>query len=174
MSRSRRAVLLSAPSLLVGLAGCAGDEGNAPTETRTTSAGSTTTEAETPTETATATPTETATPSPTETSTGQSVRIGAFSNYFDPIRQSVSVGTTVVWENNSSGTYDSHTVTSTQFHETAVDWSFDEEFSGGETLSYTFEEAGVYEYYCSIHGETSMCGAVLVGDVSLEQDLPCE
>jgi hypothetical protein len=46
--------------------------------------------------------------------------------------------------------------------------------TGGETTSYTFESAGVYEYYCSIHGQGRMCGVVLVGGATKPGPLPCE
>lgn len=176
MRLSRRRVLTGASALLVSLAGCAGDGGSGPTETPTESSTESATPTATPTETPTDTPTPTSTPTetPTPTPSQSGALVETFSNYFDPIRLSIDPGTTVTWENNSSGTYDSHTVTSGKFHDKAADWSFDEQFSGGESLSYTFESAGVYEYYCSIHGQSTMCGAVLVGDVTLDQDLPCE
>ena len=41
------------------------------------------------------------------------------------------------------------------------------EFSPGDSYSTTFDEPGVYSYYCSLHGTPSggMVGTVLVGDV---------
>ncbi len=118
------------------------------------------------------TPTATPTETPTETS-------GAFvaatnMDDFDPKRVSIEPGETVTWKNTASGAYSSHTVTNAQFHDKAAEWSMDESFSGGGRLTHTFETAGVYEYYCTVHGESSMCGVVLVGDVSLDQSLPCD
>ncbi|MFB6303146.1 MAG: plastocyanin/azurin family copper-binding protein [Haloferacaceae archaeon] len=91
---------------------------------------------------------------------------------FDPVRLSVAPGTTVEWINRDGYAHD---VTSAQFHDTATSWDYESgDLGQGETATHTFEESGVYEYYCTIHGETRMCGAVLVGDVSLDKDLPCE
>lgn len=36
-----------------------------------------------------------------------------------------------------------------------------------------FEEPGVYEFYCSVSGKETTCGAVLAGDVELAGSLPC-
>lgn len=91
---------------------------------------------------------------------------------FDPKRLSVAPGTAVEWVNRDGYAHD---VASAQFHDTATSWDYESgELGQGETATYTFEECGVYEYYCTIHGQTQMCGAVLVGDVSLDEDLPCE
>lgn len=91
---------------------------------------------------------------------------------FVPNRLSIDPGTTVEWVNRDRF---GHDVQSAQFHDTAASW---DHYSGtlgeDDTTEYTFESAGVYEYYCTIHGENTMCGAVLVGDVSLDQSLPCE
>ena len=90
---------------------------------------------------------------------------------FSPVTLEVDVGTTVEWVNEDGV---GHDVTATQFHETAADWSFAESVSAGDTASHTFDSTGVYEYYCTIHGESAMCGAVVVGDVSFDESLPCE
>lgn len=91
---------------------------------------------------------------------------------YDPMRLSVEPGAEVTWRNDDPY---SHTITADQFHDKAADWSRDERISSnGGQATHTFEEAGVYEYYCSIHGKSEMCGVVLVGDVSLDASLPCE
>jgi plastocyanin len=82
----------------------------------------------------------------------------------------VEPGGTVRWVNESSF---GHDVTAAQFHDVAADWTVSESLSANGATTYTFEEAGIYEYYCTIHGQDSMCGAVLVGGATLEQDLPC-
>lgn len=169
------------------LAGCLGG-GETPTDTGTDTATDTDAPGTTPTDTATPTPTETtdgttptdtptgtATGTPTATPAGEETVVKATgSDTFEPVRVSVPPGSTVTWKNTTSGTYDSHTVTAEQFHDVAEDWSMAARFQGGEKVSHTFDSAGIYEYYCSIHGETVMCGVVLVGDVSLDKDLPCE
>ena len=91
---------------------------------------------------------------------------------FDPVRATVAPGTTVEWVNQDSF---GHDVTSAQFHDVAEQWDFSTSLSSsGNTATYTFESEGIYEYECTIHGSETMCGVVLVGDVSLDQDLPCE
>ncbi|OGO45366.1 MAG: hypothetical protein A2Z05_03270 [Chloroflexi bacterium RBG_16_60_22] len=61
---------------------------------------------------------------------------------FSPATITVPAGTTVTWTNNDSAP---HTVTTrtTLFDSGSL--------SRGETFSYTFAQAGVYEYYCAIH-----------------------
>ncbi len=91
---------------------------------------------------------------------------------FSPKRASVDPGQAVEWTNEESV---GHDVTADAFTDQAADWEFAADLSEGESTTYTFEEAGVYEYQCTIHGASSMCGAVLVGDASLpEGALPCE
>lgn len=115
--------------------------------------------------------------SPTGTETGNQTptpsadEVVEIDSTFEPPRISVDVGTTVMWDNTDMV---AHTVTNAQFHDVAESWSFDEQVSPRGSVRRTFDSAGVYEYYCTIHGEDQMCGAVLVGDVSLEASLPCE
>ncbi|WP_435120038.1 cupredoxin domain-containing protein [Halolamina sp. C58] len=116
-------------------------------------------------------PTETATATSSETANGAAgTSVAMVNTAFDPVRVSIDAGTTVEWVNDDGFEHD---VTATQFHDSAADWSFSTTLSGGESTTFTFEEQGVYEYYCTIHGE-SMCGAVLVGGATLEPSLPCE
>jgi plastocyanin len=146
------------------------------TATETSNDGDTSTGEDTPTEgpaptgTPTATPTETATATPTQTeSEGVTVSIEGFS--YNPTRAEVSPGTTVTWVNEGGAPHD---VTATKFAGKAADWDLSKRLSGGESTEYTFEEPGVYQYYCTIHGRRAVCGAVLVGDVSLSSSMPCE
>ena len=110
------------------------------------------------------------------TQTTESATVGASVSLqgiaFDPRRVSVEPGEAVEWTSEESAAHD---VTADQFSDQAESWEFTASLSEGDTARYTFESAGVYEYYCTIHGETSMCGAVLVGDASLSEGaLPCE
>ena len=90
---------------------------------------------------------------------------------FNPIRKTVAPGTTVVWKNVDSA---SHVVDSVQFHDSADEWQLrTQTIRSGDSAVYAFEEEGIYEYYCGLQGE-EMCGAILVGDVSLSSSLPCE
>lgn len=166
------------------IAGCAGDgdDGGGPTSTatepRTTSAPTSTSQT-TPEPTSatgtTAEPTATDTAEPTTTTAemtddGQTVAMTA--STFSPVRLEVPTGTTVVWENEDNY---GHTIVDAQFHDVAESWSFQSgTVGGGGSASYTFDSAGVYEYYCDIHGRSQMCGAILVGGATLDEDLPCE
>ncbi len=70
---------------------------------------------------------------------------------FNPPEISVPVGSTVTWSNQNSVI---HTVT-------ALDGTFDSgDLPAGGTFSYTFEERGTFEYYCTIH--PNMEGTVVV------------
>lgn len=151
----RRAILASLGSAgAAALAGCAGDDGDggtSPTDTDT----DTTTAGDTPTRT------------PDVAATVETEGIA-----FAPKRVTIDPGQAVRWTNEDGADHD---VTAAQFTEGAVDWDFAGELPGGAARTVTFDEAGVYQYYCTIHGEASMCGAVLVGDVSLASGaLPCE
>lgn len=90
---------------------------------------------------------------------------------FDPVRKVVAPETTIVWRNADSVDYD---VTSVQFHDIAEEWNFaTQTLRPNDSVIYTFEQEGIYEYFCSLHGEAT-CGAILVGDVSLDASLPYE
>lgn len=90
---------------------------------------------------------------------------------FSPVRQQIDSGTTVVWQNVGST---SHVVDSVQFHDTADEWQFrTQTLRPGDSAVYTFDDEGIYEYYCGLQGEDT-CGVILAGDVSLRQSLPCE
>lgn len=129
-----------------------------------------------PTPTASATDTRTATPahSPTQMRVPESdsptvsVRDGAF----EPTALRVPPGTEVTWHNESEQT---HTVESGVFHPgQAAEWSFySADLPPGRAVSHSFAEAGVYEYYCTIHGRDAMCGVILVGDARFPGSLPC-
>ena len=83
------------------------------------------------------------------------VEVAMQGNTFQPAEITVAVGGTVTWTNEDSF---SHTVTAgTRGNPTGA---FDESVEAGGTFSYTFEEPGVVEYYCSIH--SGMDGTVIV------------
>jgi plastocyanin len=165
----------TAAALTPAIAGCGGGGGNGngngngngdtPTDggetTTTADDGMTTTEADETTTTDSGTPTE---EPPSE------LTVELTSSSFDPLQARVAVGGTVEWVNEDSY---GHDVTSAQYSDSAVDWDYSESLGGGESVSRTFDSAGVYEYYCTIHGEGNMCGVVVVGDVSYDGSLPC-
>lgn len=77
---------------------------------------------------------------------------------FQPTVNYIEPGDKVTWTNKDVA---DHTVTGA-----ASSWGSDALMSQGETVSYTFEDEGVYPYYCALH--PSMVGAVVVGDGSGE------
>ncbi|WP_256300513.1 cupredoxin domain-containing protein [Haloarchaeobius salinus] len=91
---------------------------------------------------------------------------------FEPLCVSVDPGDRVRWGNVDATAHD---VTPDTDVGGATDWSFDAEtVAAGEPLDRVFEEHGLYAYRCSIHGREAMCGAVVVGDVSVDTALPCQ
>lgn len=85
---------------------------------------------------------------------------------FQPRNIHVDAGTTVTWTNDDS--FD-HTVTSA-----SDNWSKDTNVAGGEQTTHTFEESGVYDVYCTIHGSSDlsrMSMKVGVGDATIESPL---
>lgn len=90
---------------------------------------------------------------------------------FAPVRKTVPLGTTVIWKNVGSA---DHIVDSVQFHDSAEQWNFRTQvLRPGDSAVYTFNQDGIYEFYCGLQGK-DMCGVILVGDVSLAESLPCE
>jgi plastocyanin len=119
-----------------------------------------------------ATPTSTATPTTTATTADDDqMEVTMIDTTYDPLEAAVEPGTTVVWANADSF---GHDVASAQFSDSAASWDLQTKIlQQGEAASYTFEEPGVYEYYCTIHSRQIMCGVVVVGDVSYDGSLPC-
>ena len=169
----RRTFLAAATATVPLVAGCTGTGdggGGQATTTQTTTPTPTETETATSTETTAATETETTTSTPTQTATAD-VTILMQNTAFQTLRAEAPTGATVEWVNEDGF---GHSVTSAQFHDVAASWEFDVEVPGGGRVTHTFDESGVYEYYCTVHGDSSMCGVVLVGGASLDQSLPCE
>jgi plastocyanin len=74
---------------------------------------------------------------------------------FVPKELTIQAGTKVTWTNEDSF---AHTVTSgTRGNPTGM---FDETVQAGGTFSFTFEQPGTYDYFCSIH--PGMDGVVIV------------
>ena len=87
--------------------------------------------------------------------------VAALDDYFDAVVLRVPVGTEVEWVNFGRNP---HTVT-------ADDGSFDSgDMQNGDEFSWTFDEPGIYPYYCLYHGAAGgvgMAGMIVVGDVPL-------
>ena len=74
---------------------------------------------------------------------------------FSPATLEITKGTVVTFTNNDSAT---HTVTSGANR--TKDGKFDKQLSGSTEDSVTFDTAGTFEYFCTIH--SSMKGTVTV------------
>jgi plastocyanin len=84
--------------------------------------------------------------------------VTALDNSFRPENIQVPAGTEVVWTNKGRN---EHNV----LHVDGDDWGVEvDDFQPGASYAHTFDEAGVYRYYCSIHGTTDagMIGTIVV------------
>jgi plastocyanin len=89
---------------------------------------------------------------------GTAVTVPTLDNIFRPEAIQVAPGTTVTWRNDGRNEHDVLPVEGDE-------WGIEVEgFQPGDTYSHTFDEPGVYEYYCSIHGTTTagMIGTLVV------------
>ena len=91
---------------------------------------------------------------------------------FSPKVINVPVGSTVIWE---SGGANNHNVIASDGSWQAISSDYFEYgiITKGDQYEYTFEEPGVYEYYCPYHGTNNkgMVGTVIVGDVEYSAPL---
>lgn len=101
-----------------------------------------------------------------DTGIPETTTIAMVDTQFDPRNTHVDTGTTVTWENEDDT---AHTVTSA-----SDNWSKDAEVTGGEQTTHAFEQAEVYEVYCTFHGSTDLSGMSMkvgVGDATIEDPL---
>jgi plastocyanin len=124
-------IAITSLAAVLALAACGDDDA-----TTTTAASATTTTA------------ASATTAPAGTGDTEEVSVEGFA--FAPQNITVSVGTTVRWT-NADGT--THTAT-------AAEGEFNGSMSSGATFEHTFDTAGVFDYFCSIHG--NMTGEITV------------
>lgn len=104
-------------------------------------------------------PTETPEPEPTETSEASNEKtVLIVDNAFVGGDITVLVGTTVIWAHDADRP---HTATSD-------DGTFKSgDLQNGDTFSFTFEEAGTFNFYCEYHGGPNgqdMSGTIIVTD----------
>ena len=91
---------------------------------------------------------------------GTTAAVQSLDNTFRPPNIQVQPGTTVTWTNDGRNEHDVLPVEGDA-------WGVEvEEFQPGDAYEHTFDEPGVYDYYCSIHGTTTagMVGTVVVAE----------
>lgn len=89
---------------------------------------------------------------------GSEVGVESLDNTFRAQNIQVKAGTTVTWTNDGRNEHDVLPVEGDA-------WGTEvETFQPGDVYEHTFDEPGVYNYYCSIHGTTTagMIGAIVV------------
>jgi plastocyanin len=90
---------------------------------------------------------------------GSEADVTALDNTFNDENIQVEVGATVVWTND--GRQDHDIVPADE----GMSWGVDPEgFEPDAVYEHTFDQPGVYRYYCSLHGtrDAGMIGAVVV------------
>jgi plastocyanin len=91
---------------------------------------------------------------------GNVVAVSSLDNTFRVQNIQVAPGTTVTWSNDGRNEHDVLPVEGDA-------WGVETDaFQPGDAYQHTFDEPGVYPYYCSIHGTTTagMIGTVVVAD----------
>lgn len=89
------------------------------------------------------------------------VTIQARDNTFTPQYVTVSPGTTVRFDNRGRNVHNAIPLAEGAFDEVTTD-----EFEPGDEVDVTFDEPGLYPYYCSLHGTQTrgMVGRIRVAD----------
>ena len=99
---------------------------------------------------------------------------------FEPRNIHVDQGATVEWKNNQSFTHVLVPNGVRYPNGDTGDWRLREsgdmgvEVGGNSSLEYTFEESGVYDLFCNIHGNPDMSGMsmrIAVGDAEMQKPL---
>ncbi len=88
---------------------------------------------------------------------------------FQPGPLTINAGDTVRWINHDSVL---HTVTSGTNCQDNIVWTSSGFLSNGQTFSVTFNEAGTYPYFCTLHCFSGMTGTIFVNPVSSNIPLP--
>jgi len=91
----------------------------------------------------------------------KTVEVKAVDNNFEPQYETVKKGTVVNFKNDGRNQHNVLSVDSGAFKDIETD-----QFDPGTTVPVTFDKAGVYQYYCSLHGTPSkgMNGIIKVVD----------
>ena len=72
----------------------------------------------------------------------------ANTGFYIPLNLEVTIGTTVEWINDDSVP---HTIQSQDEYGTIIGLFNSAPLKTGETFEHTFDESGIYSYYCSLH-----------------------
>ena len=72
----------------------------------------------------------------------------ASAGFYLPLNLGISKGTTVTWVNDDSVP---HNIQSLDESGNVIDWFNSPPLNTGDKFEFTFEESGVYNYYCSFH-----------------------
>jgi plastocyanin len=94
-----------------------------------------------------------ATSAPAVAAVSAGIDISGFA--FNPAALDVTKGTTLTWSNKDGTTH--HVTSGTA---PTGDGKFDGAVAGGASFSFTFNDAGTFKYFCSIH--TTMTGTITV------------
>lgn len=142
MTRRRPALLAAGLVLTLGLAACGGDNGGG-------SDGGLANPGEGPSGEV---------PADTVKIDGSSARVLALDNAFRAPDIEIKAGTTVTWTNRGHNDHDVLPVQGSGWGTKRAG------LAPGASYSTTFDRAGVYHYYCSIHGtkKTGMVGTIVV------------
>lgn len=85
---------------------------------------------------------------------------------FDPRNVHADTGATITWTNEDET---GHTVTAA-----SENWEKDSEVAAGGETTHRFEESGVYDVYCTVHGDADLSGMSMkvgIGDAAIENPL---
>jgi len=81
---------------------------------------------------------------------GSDTAVSILNFLFEPGDVTISVGDSVTWTNDASAAHTS----------TATDGTWNSQLTSGQSMTQTFDAAGTFDYFCSIH--PSMTGTVTV------------
>lgn len=96
------------------------------------------------------------------------VQIGMQDNFFTRDVTRVAVGDTVRWDLTGDAPHNAVAVDGSWSTGDALGEGFESVQQPGTSITMSFDEPGVHEYYCTLHGQpngTGMAGVLVVGDV---------
>tara|TARA_B100001750_G_scaffold248385_1_gene279001 strand:- start:6449 stop:8401 length:1953 start_codon:yes stop_codon:yes gene_type:complete len=107
---------------------------------------------------------------PQEASVENTFVIRVVDDEYSPKVINIPIGGTVIWQSDGSNDHNvvgfdgSWQAVSSDYYDYGI-------ITKGDQYEYTFDEPGIYEYYCPFHGtnKKGMVGMVVVGDVSIPE-----